>query len=209
MAKYRGWAEAEVKTGQGTGSMLTSVFLQCSLSLGKHYKCFYYDNTTLNMKSTIVDQQGRVLARTVTTSTTKQRQQFVGGVPMSNEMLLQILNVKEDFDTLQRTDEIYTRSTSNHWIVGKRIYSYPPNGTTYRHRNNAQNDGLDDDHEAPPDESPVDEHMPFDPSDYSEIYLVAAKKDVSLADVEGNMKRMYNVLYVRLMLKSLPSSPYA
>jgi hypothetical protein len=149
------------------------------------------------MKSTIVDQQGRVLARTVTTSTTKQKQQFVGGVPMSNEMLLQILNVKEDFDTLQRTDEIYTRSTSNHWIVGKRIYSYPPNDTTYRHRNSTHSDGLDDDHEAPPDESPVDEHMPFDPSDYSEIYLVAAKKDVSLADVEGNMKRKYNGLCVR------------
>ncbi|SAM00400.1 hypothetical protein [Absidia glauca] len=181
---------------QGMNKLITSVWQNIedgqkrSLSLGKHYKCFYYDNTTLNMKSTIVDQQGRVLARTVTTSTTKQKQQFVGGVPMSNEMLLQILNVKEDFDTLQRTDEIYTRSTSNHWIVGKRIYSYPPNDTTYRHRNSTHSDGLDDDHEAPPDESPVDEHMPFDPSDYSEIYLVAAKKDVSLADVEENIQKV-------------------
>lgn len=173
------------------------MFFVISLTLGKHYKCFFYDNATLNMKSTMVDQQGRVMARAVPTTNSGQRQgQFVGGLPMSNEILLQLLNVKYDFETIPHTEEVYTRSTVNHWIVGKRVYnSSTPFPSSIKNIirpiinknkiDKQQHESDMDSHEAPPDDSPIEENIPFNPSDYSEIYLVAAKKDVSLADIEG------------------------
>lgn len=144
----------------------------------------------------MVDQQGRVMARAVLTTNSGQRHgQFVGGLPMSNEILLQLLNVKDDFETFPHTSEIYTRSTMNHWIVGKRIYNSlsafssiknaAKANNNYHRINSSEHHSDIDSHEAPPDDSPIEENIPFNPSDYSEIYLVAAKKDVSLADVEG------------------------
>src|SRR4051812_3507525 len=67
------------------------------------------------------------------------------------------------FHRLPELNEIYTRSTSNYWVVGRRVASVktPKNG----HRNAAQQDpGAED---------------------TRELYMVAAKKDSTLVDVEG------------------------
>jgi hypothetical protein len=86
---------------------------------------------------------------------------------VNNEMLLQILEIKDDFQDIARTSEVYTRSTHNYWIAGHRIY----NGLSAN------------------DESSMARSSLYDCSaeldDYVEMYLVAAKKDTSLADVEG------------------------
>ncbi|CEI96513.1 hypothetical protein RMCBS344292_17803 [Rhizopus microsporus] len=65
---------------------------------------------------------------------------------MTNDIFLQLLEVKDDFDKAS-SKEIYTRSTTNYWIAGNRVYH---NG-----------------------------------HDYTELYLIASKKDTSLAEVEG------------------------
>lgn len=65
---------------------------------------------------------------------------------MTNDIFLQLLEVKDDFDKAS-SKEIYTRSTTNYWIAGNRVY----------HNGN----------------------------DYTELYLIASKKDTSLAEVEG------------------------
>ncbi|KAG0739243.1 hypothetical protein G6F57_001773 [Rhizopus arrhizus] len=114
-----------------------------SFHLGKHYKCFFYDNTTLNMKSTM-------------TSSLKKP-----SVQITNDMLLQLLEVKEDFEKAPSvTCEVFTRSTSNYWIAGHRVY-HTALSSKY---NNEQ--------------------------DYTEMYLIAAKKDTSLAEVEETLDKM-------------------
>lgn len=78
-------------------------------------------------------------------------------VQITNDMLLQLLEVKEDFEKAPSvTSEVFTRSTSNYWIAGHRVY-HTALSSKY---NNEQ--------------------------DYTEMYLIAAKKDTSLAEVEGN-----------------------
>ncbi|CAO3680466.1 unnamed protein product [Rhizopus stolonifer] len=103
-----------------------------SFNLGKHYTCFFYDNTTLNIKSTM----------------SSLKKPF----PITHEMLLQLLEIKDDFE---RSPEVFTRSTSNYWIAGHRVYANKPNN-----------------------------------QDYTEMYLIASKKDTSLAEVEETLGKM-------------------
>ena len=83
----------------------------------------------------------------------KERKQ---AVQVTHDMLLQLLDVRDDFERLSRTNEVYTRSTANHWVAGNRLY------------NQLKSPSVDRSDE-----------------DYTEIYLIAAKKDTSLAEVEG------------------------
>lgn len=117
-----------------------------SLNLGKNYQCFYYDNATLNMKSTIIDPRTAIKDKKAPTAAT-------------NEMLLQLLQVREDLRKFTHTNEVYTRSTANYWIAGNRLY----NKLTVCE----------------------DNELSSEVQDYAEIYLIASKKDTSLADVEG------------------------
>ncbi len=84
-----------------------------SLNLGKNYKCFYYDNATLNIKSTMIDSPATIKASKDKKST----------IQVTNDMLLQLLEVREDFEKIPRTSEVYTRSTANHWVAGHRLYN--------------------------------------------------------------------------------------
>ncbi|KAI8973720.1 hypothetical protein BDF20DRAFT_915125 [Mycotypha africana] len=123
---------------------------QKSLRLGRKYQWFFYDNMTLDMKTS------------VDFAALDQKEQTAAQQPLlTNEILLHLLNIKEDFEKmLCHTNEIYSRSTSNHWIAGNRFYHASLNDdlrTIYN--SNCQ--------------------------DYTEMYLIAAKKDSSLADVEG------------------------
>ncbi|KAI8350586.1 hypothetical protein EDC96DRAFT_519288 [Choanephora cucurbitarum] len=129
-----------------------------SLNLGMNYKCFYYDNTTLNIKSTMVDPR----------SSSPNPKERKAAVQVTHDMLLQMLDVRDDFEKLPRTNEVYTRSTANHWVAGNRLY------------NALKSPSLDinDDRTDEPNE------------DYTEIYLIAAKKDTSLAEVEDTLKKM-------------------
>jgi hypothetical protein len=143
------------------------LFFVFSLNLGKNYQCFYYDNTTLNMKSTMIDPR--------TVSKDKK-----GPTPVTNEMLLQLLEVREDFSKFPHTNEVYTRSTTNHWIAGNRLY----NKLTVSEDNESSTD--------------ID--------DYTEIYLIASKKDTSLADVEGKFHCFFcgmgtNILFLETLTK--------
>ncbi|CAO3622364.1 unnamed protein product [Mucor hiemalis] len=140
-----------------------------SLNLGKHYKCFYYDNATLNIKSTVIDPP---------TLTAKDKK---ATIQVTNEMLLQLLEVRDDFEKIPRTSEVYTRSTSNHWIAGHRLYN------TLRATENEE-ESADAMHKnrSSLDECARDEDM----HDYTEMYLIAAKKDTSLADVEETLDKM-------------------
>lgn len=54
-------------------------FVLSSMALGKHYRCFYYDNATLNIKSTLMDQRKDAFT-------------------VNNDMLLQLLDIKNDFE---------------------------------------------------------------------------------------------------------------
>jgi hypothetical protein len=112
--------------------------------LEKNFKCFYYDNTTLAIKSTLMESN-----------------------IVNNEMLLQMLEIKDDFEDIARTSEVYTRSTHNYWIAGHRIY----NGLSANDESSMARSSLYD--------------CSVESDDYVEMYLVAAKKDTSLADVEG------------------------
>ena len=51
-----------------------------SLSLGKQFRCFYYDNATLHMRSTLLEQR---------------KDSFT----ISNDMFLQLLDLKNGFET--------------------------------------------------------------------------------------------------------------
>lgn len=97
---------------------------------------------------------------------------------VTNEMLLQLLEIRQDFEKIPRTSEVYTRSTTNHWVAGHRLYntlrSIEDTSTIHENRSSL-------------DEYSRDEDM----NDFTELYLVAAKKDTSLADVEGK-QYMYN-----------------
>ncbi|KAL9537106.1 hypothetical protein MBANPS3_012078 [Mucor bainieri] len=138
-----------------------------SLNLGKNYKCFYYDNATLNIKSTMIDPR----------STSKNPKEKKAAIQVTNEMLLQLLEVREDFDKIPRTSEVYTRSTANHWIAGNRLYNTLRASTSEDDANTVVHENR-----SSLDECSRDEDM----DDYTEMYLIAAKKDTSLADVEGN-----------------------
>lgn len=141
-----------------------------SLDIGKHYKCFYYDNATLNIKSTMIDPR----------SASKNPKEKKAAIQVTNDMLLQLLELREDFEKIPRTSEVYTRSTSNHWIAGNRIHN------TLRVAEETSEEGSDTViHE---NNSSIDERFRDDDlEDFTEMYLIAAKKDTSLADVEGKM----------------------
>ncbi|KAI8053630.1 hypothetical protein BDF21DRAFT_468341 [Thamnidium elegans] len=132
-----------------------------SFNLGKNYKCFYYDNTTLNIKSTMID-----LVKDKKTS-----------IQVTNEMLLQLLEIRQDFEKIPRTSEVYTRSTTNHWVAGHRLFntlrSIEDASTVHENRSSLDEYSRDD-----------------DMNDFTELYLVAAKKDTSLADVEETLSKM-------------------
>lgn len=100
-------------------------------------------------------------------------------IQVTNDMILQLLEVREDFEKIPHTSEVYTRSTSNHWIAGHRIY----NTLRTNDENNEEEDANAATHESGSslDEFPRDENM----DDFTEMYLIAAKKDTSLADIEG------------------------
>lgn len=91
---------------------------------------------------------------------------------VTNEMLLQLLEIRQDFEKIPRTSEVYTRSTTNHWVAGHRLYN------TLR--------SIEDTSTIHENRSSLDEYLrDEDMNDFTELYLVAAKKDTSLADVEG------------------------
>ncbi|CDS11353.1 hypothetical protein LRAMOSA03616 [Lichtheimia ramosa] len=138
-----------------------------SMALGKHYRCFYYDNATLNIKSTLMDQRKDAFT-------------------VNNDMLLQLLDIKNDFEAIPNTSEVYTRSTTNYWIAGRRVYN------RLAIRQQQMQASTTDDHQEPPteDEEEEDHYDEGVMSDYVEMYLVAAKKDTSLADVEETMRKM-------------------
>ena len=60
-----------------------------SLSLGEHFRCLFYDNATLNVKSTMLEKQRH-------TKTKDAKSQ--NGTPVSNDVLLQLLELQEDFE---------------------------------------------------------------------------------------------------------------
>lgn len=105
---------------------------------------------------------------------------------VTNEMLLQLLEVREDFEKIPHTSEVYTRSTTNHWVAGHRLYNTLRSSedqeshstTLYENRSSL-------------DECCRDEEM----NDFTEMYLIAAKKDTSLADVEG--KKACVIYFIR------------
>lgn len=84
--------------------------------------------------------------------------------------------------SIPNTSEVYTRSTTNYWIAGRRVYNRLAIRQQQMQASNT------DDHQEPPteDEEEEDHYDEGVMSDYVEMYLVAAKKDTSLADVEGN-----------------------
>ncbi|KAF7721863.1 vacuolar fusion protein ccz1 [Apophysomyces ossiformis] len=176
---------------------MISVEEKC-LDFGKHFKCFYYDNTTLNMKTTLVDKNGRVMARAIKNS---KDGKLIGGIHMTNEMLLQLLELKDDFARLPRTNEIYTRSTSNYWIAGHRLY----NKLTASKESTQQEEDecsptvadTEEDGSCSSFESLEDSRA----DDYTEIYIVAAKKDTSLADVEDTLHKMTTSLLETMHLE--------
>ncbi|KAG2208694.1 hypothetical protein INT47_007793 [Mucor saturninus] len=141
-----------------------------SLNLGKNYKCFYYDNTTLNIKSTMIDPP----------SLAKSPKDKKTTIQVTNDMILQLLEVREDFEKIPHTSEVYTRSTANHWIAGHRLYN------TLRSTEEEDLDTAIHENRSSLDEFSRDEDM----DDFTEMYLIAAKKDTSLADVEETLGKM-------------------
>lgn len=148
------------------GTQTVQCLISCSLNLGKNYKCFYYDNATLNIKSTMIDPR----------SASKNPKEKKAAIQVTNEMLLQLLEVREDFNKIPRTSEVYTRSTANHWIAGNRLYNTLRASTSEDDANTIVHENR-----SSLDECSRDDDM----DDYTEMYLIAAKKDTSLADVEG------------------------
>lgn len=161
----------EKKLGDLTQTLLIDMktMQEKSLQLGKHYKCFYYDNATLNIKSTMMD------------SPTNQKEKGATTIQVTNDMLLQLLEVKQDFERIppKRTSEVYTRSTSNHWIAGHRLYNTLK--ATEEEEEEVASRSSSSDHSKKMEQEENDD-------DYTEMYLIAAKKDTSLADVEGKSK---------------------
>ncbi|KAG0185892.1 hypothetical protein DFQ28_008617 [Apophysomyces sp. BC1034] len=164
---------------------MNSVEEKC-LNFGKHFKCFYYDNATLNMKSTMVDKNGHAMTRAIKSS---KDSKFIGGVHMTNEMLLQLLELKDDFERLPHTNEIYTRSTSNYWIAGHRLYNKPLTSQGSVQKENDEHSPVLADTEEEGSSSSLESLEDCRTDDYTEMYIVAAKKDTSLADVEGMVVR--------------------
>lgn len=107
-------------------------------------------------------------------------------IQVTNDMILQLLEVREDFEKIPHTSEVYTRSTANHWIAGHRLYN------TLRSTEEEEGETAIHENRSSLDEFSRDEDM----DDFTEMYLIAAKKDTSLADVEGKLgKVFYN--YIR------------
>lgn len=105
-------------------------------------------------------------------------------IQVTNDMILQLLEVREDFEKIPHTSEVYTRSTANHWIAGHRLYN------TLRSTEEEDLDTAIHENRSSLDEFSRDEDM----DDFTEMYLIAAKKDTSLADVEGSIfliKQLY------------------
>ncbi|KAI9495509.1 hypothetical protein BDB00DRAFT_813625 [Zychaea mexicana] len=143
-----------------------------SLSLGKHFRSFFYDNATLNMRSTLLEQR---------------KDSFT----VSNDMLLQLLDLNSDFETFPNTSEVYTRSTANYWIAARRVYN--KHGRKQQRQQPSTDPDSTSDHQEPPTEDEEDEIVTErrrSPDDYTEMYLIAAKKDTSLADVEETIRKM-------------------
>ncbi|ORX45862.1 hypothetical protein DM01DRAFT_313727 [Hesseltinella vesiculosa] len=170
-----------------------------TMAVSKHYKCFYYDHASLDLKSTAVDSQGHVTMHTM--SAYGCPRPFVDP-PFPNDILLQLLQVKLDFEVSNPcgpgTEEVYTRSTTNHWIIGKRIYHQQPPIASKEYSTPDSDDPPGDDHQAPPDDSPRQDSFHTSTldagSDFSEIYLVAAKKDITMADIEDNIQKIIRSL---------------
>lgn len=83
--------------------------------------------------------------------------------------------------------EVYTRAISNYWVAGRRTF--------YRANAKAVDIAYDNvnDHQEPPAEDEDEEFRRNKQSideDYVEAFLVAAKKDTSLAEVESNSLSM-------------------
>jgi hypothetical protein len=170
--RLESYMSTEKKLDELTQVLLTDMksMQEKSLQLGKHYKCFYYDNATLNIRSTMMDQP-----------LTKDKSSTA--IQVTNDMLLQLLEVKEDFENIpKRTSEVYTRSTANHWIAGHRLYNTLKATEEEEQGIRAEQD--QDSSRSSIDHNDKKEGEDYD-NDYTEMYLIAAKKDTSLADVEG------------------------
>ncbi|KAI8981424.1 hypothetical protein BDB01DRAFT_794065 [Pilobolus umbonatus] len=126
--------------------------------LAKSYKCFYYDTSSLNMKSTLH------LKNSKDTKT---------NFNINNDILLQLLEVKDDFDKIALSSEVYTKSTANHWVTGRRIYNVL--AIERMKENEAKEDEFEQNVLA---------------EEYTEIYLIAAKKDITLAEIEETLGKM-------------------
>lgn len=103
-------------------------------------------------------------------------------IQVTNDMILQLLEVREDFEKIPHTSEVYTRSTANHWIAGHRLYN------TLRSTDEEESYTAIHENRSSLDECLRDEDM----DDFTEMYLIAAKKDTSLADVEGIIYDYYH-----------------
>lgn len=110
-------------------------------------------------------------------------------IQVTNDMVLQLLEVREDFEKIPHTSEVYTRSTANHWIAGHRLYN------TLR-STEEESDRAIHENRSSLDEFSRDEDM----DDYTEMYLIAAKKDTSLADVEGRVLTL--IIYTKKKKKN-------
>jgi hypothetical protein len=105
----------------------------------EYYRYFSFDSKTLEIKSTLMDNEKKKKKKTKDKDGTND-------VVVNKDILLQMLELKNDFD-IGRNSEVYTRSTLNCWVAGHRHYQ----GKKH----------------------------------YKEAFLIANKKDTSLANVQG------------------------
>ncbi|KAI8889225.1 hypothetical protein K501DRAFT_239045 [Backusella circina FSU 941] len=116
----------------------------------RYYKYFSFDSKTLEIKSTLMDHQTN--GDKNKKKKKKKDKDGTSDIVVNNDILLQILELKNDFD-IGRNSEVYTRSTLNCWIAGHRHYHSK------------------------------EEY-------YKEAFLIANKKDTSLANVQENLCKL-------------------
>ncbi|GJJ77154.1 hypothetical protein EMPS_09513 [Entomortierella parvispora] len=82
---------------------ITARTLGGSLANDKEIRFLYFNKMNLAIKAQLGSTTGK------------------GGINMSSDMALSLLDIKQDFDRMPDANEVTARSPSNHWIVGKRF----------------------------------------------------------------------------------------
>ncbi|GAB5590205.1 hypothetical protein Unana1_05105 [Umbelopsis nana] len=158
---------------------------ETTLDIAKSYRCLYFDHETLAIKSTLTHPNGQLMDGSNRPKANSQ----IGGIQISNEMLLLLLDLKKDFDSLPNSREVITRSTANVWVVGQRVPKRDAASNGSISSPNPQDTGAgsgdsDDSFE------PLTERAETLALTCTEIYLIAAKKDSTLVDIKDDLEKL-------------------